>query len=338
MSKELRTKFLFQKYLQNNCSKEEMEELFLLLNEEANQSAVADSLNAYWKRIDVANADEPVVAAIFDKIKSKSAEQEVSYGIPKRNFAMFRWVAAACLVIGVSCSLFYFWNGHGLEGAPKTALVSKHILKHALTKIVLADGSTVILKKGSYLNYPNKFGNKSREVYLTGEGYFDIKHDPTRPFLVHAGSLTTKVLGTAFNIKSNPYETKIEVTVTRGKVSVSNLNKTLAVLLPNQQLTYNSKSATYLKQATNAKVAVLWKEEDLVLKDIAMYQAVTLLQERYGVEIVLANEEIKDCKFTAYFLNTSSLEQIIKVITQLNNLNYHQTANGSYVLSGSGCE
>lgn len=253
---------------------------------------------------------------------------------------LFRWSAvAAVFLLALGYGAFQFTKNIGQEvnyTAVKKEMTSP--LNPAVKKIVLADGSIVILNKGSHLDYPEKFIGNSREVYLKGEAYFDIHHDAKKPFLVHADKLTTRVLGTAFNIKTGGKDNTVEVTVSRGKVAVSDQKKTLAVLLPDQKISYNPHSQLALKTTTNSKLVTLWKEEDLVLNNIVMEQAVNILEQRYGVKINLATDQIADCKFTAYFLNTTSIDQVLSVISKLNNLSYTKNKNGAYILSGNGCE
>ena len=89
------------------------------------------------------------------------------------------------------------------------------------TKTVhLPDGSTVVLNTSSRLD-----DTKPREVTLIGEGYFDIQKAPGQPFLVHTGKLTTRVLGTTFNIRAYPGDKSIQITVTKGRVQVMNANR-----------------------------------------------------------------------------------------------------------------
>lgn len=248
----------------------------------------------------------------------------------------YQWTSvAAIFLIVMGYGAFQFSK----RTVPKNlTAVTRPVMKSlnpSVTRIVLSDGSVVILNKGSHLNYPEKFAGNNREVYLTGEGYFDIKHDAKKPFLVHSGKVITRVLGTAFNIKSGA---QVEVTVARGKVAVSDGEKTFAVLLPDQKVSYNTHSHAVIKETANSKIATLWKEEDIVLNNIPLQQAKLILEERYGVQINLATDKIKDCRFTAFFLNTTSLSQVLSVISRLNNLSYTNNNNGTYTLSGEGCE
>jgi transmembrane sensor len=76
--------------------------------------------------------------------------------------------------------------------------------RHYLSKNTLPDGTTVVLNKKSKLSYPVEFTGSTREVFLTGEAFFDVAHNPSKPFKVHTGVFVTKVLGTAFSIKAYP--------------------------------------------------------------------------------------------------------------------------------------
>lgn len=307
-------------------------------------------LDSWYEHFDVSHADLKIFrdAAHEEQVKERllrsivgesDPAQQPSYKIIRFK-KLYQWSSvAAVFLILIGYGVFRL-AGH----KPETELTSNNKpasrgqVKTALSRIVLSDGSIVVLNKGSHLNYPEKFFGSRREVYLSGEGYFDIQHDAKKPFLVHTGKITTRVLGTAFNIKTGTKGNTVEVTVIRGKVAVSDQEKTLAVLLPDQKISYNTSSHTALKESANAKIATLWKEEDLVLNDIPLEQAVGILQERYGVPISLATDKIRDCRFTAFFLNTTSLSQVMSVISRLNNLSYTNTKNGAYILSGEGCE
>jgi ferric-dicitrate binding protein FerR (iron transport regulator) len=144
------------------------------------------------------------------------------------------------------------------------------------------------------------------------------------------------VLGTAFNIKSEGR--LIQVTVTRGKVNVSTPKKNLGIVLPNHQISYNETNHQSSENVLNAKTTVLWKEADLVMDHMTLKEAATVLTERYGVKVMLDNEKIGNCRFNATFLNTTGLEQVVKVLSHLNNLNYKWDGDSEVILSGPGCE
>jgi ferric-dicitrate binding protein FerR (iron transport regulator) len=130
--------------------------------------------------------------------------------------------------------------------------VTKWVIKHPVdkpgiivsqkgtkTRTILPDGSTVWLNAGSRIEYDPAFANRVREVTLHGEAYFDVVKQTDRPFIVHAGTINIKVLGTAFNVKSYPGDGSIETTLIRGLVQVTRVDDTKQkpiYLHPNQKL------------------------------------------------------------------------------------------------------
>lgn len=331
MSLPIKTKYLFQKYLDNNCSAMEADELFDLLNDEQNLEAIKSDLEALWHHTEPSPDQHSTV--LYDKFRDK-IKQKPNHFLQYKNF---KWVAAAAVILMMSFTGYYFYSNK--TTSPIQTPDHQLSLNPAVKKIILSDGSVVILNKGSKLEYPATFTKENREVYLTGEAYFDIKHDAAKPFLVHTGNLTTRVLGTAFNIKSNIQGSQlIEVTVSRGKVAVSSPKETLAVLLPNQKISYNSNSGAYRKESANASSTTLWKEEDLTIDNLTMEEAIKKIEERYATSIELSSSNIMNCRFTAHFLNTTDLEQVIKVICKLNQLEYSVNDKGVYTLSGNGCD
>lgn len=203
--------------------------------------------------------------------------------------------------------------------------------------IRLPDGSTALLNEGSTLRYPDSFsGKSSREVSLIGEAFFDIQHDPTKPFVVHTGKLSTTVLGTSFNVKA--YENDdITVTVTRGKVKVSDDTKVLGIITPDQQITFFKNTQQAQQQVVKASEIVAWADKDIYFDDVSMLEAIKRLEDRFHVQIIFENEKIKDCRFTATFLKGEDLSQILDVICEFNHVTYTKDDSGNIEISGNGC-
>ena len=95
----------------------------------------------------------------------------------------------------------------------------------AITKVTLPDGSNVWLNHSSTLKYPAMFQGDSRTVELTGEGYFEVAHNPKIPFIVKAGEIQVVAHGTTFNIMAYPDEDRIETSLINGSVELQRLNQ-----------------------------------------------------------------------------------------------------------------
>ncbi|MDN5213251.1 FecR domain-containing protein [Fulvivirgaceae bacterium BMA12] len=184
--------------------------------------------------------------------------------------------------------------------------------------VVLADGSAVKLNAQSQIRFPEKFEPHVREVFLEGEAFFDVKEDAERPFIIRTGEITTKVLGTSFNIKANPNGHKIQVTVVSGKVQVNSGAKdqdaslTSAVLLPSEMLTFYPAEEKIVKEKVATHDFVAWKDGILVFKKATFKEVISELEAWYGVEISV-NEIPADRRFSGEF-NKMSLESVLKGI------------------------
>ena len=250
------------------------------------------------------------------------------------------WVAAAAVIIIIFTTVtFQPVKNAGNELVAKKKTESLQSVPDLKGKkyIRLSDGSTVLLNKASQLIYPDRFGSSVREVTLIGEGYFDIKHETNRLFIVHTGKIKTTVLGTAFNIKAYPNQKLISVTVTRGKVKVSDENKTIGVITPNECIAVNTENNLFNQEKVNADDAVAWKKQYLVLDNISMEDAAILIGGQYHVNISFSNEKLKACRISATFLDNENLDQVLTVITAVVDAHYSTQPNDQIIVTGEGC-
>lgn len=242
----------------------------------------------------------------------------------------------AAIIIGFAVITgYYFYQGKH-EALPAVVSASVQAPQHLQENkyIVLPDSSTVLLRSGSKISYA--FNGITRELTLTGEAYFDIRHNLKQPFIIHTGKLKTTVLGTAFNIKAYPNQ-KITVSVTRGKVSVSDGNeKTLAVLLPDQQVIYNEATKVKDQSTVKAQKTVEWAKEDMQFKDMPFKQLADRLARRYNVEIRFQHAGLENCLISGRFDGTESLDAVLRTISATMATTY--TIDTSLVtLDGKGC-
>jgi ferric-dicitrate binding protein FerR (iron transport regulator) len=179
------------------------------------------------------------------------------------------WVRAAALVLVVLTPLLYLYTNHVWETG-KDFVVNTPDFTHgkivntqasAMT-VILSDGSHVVLNPGSALTVDAEFGDRIRELNLSGEAFFDVRRDSLRPFVVKTGDLITTVLGTSFTVKANPLDDNVTVTVKTGKVSLQPVSSEATdqtgkhILTQNQQVVYNVKDRTFLKKELRTDVPV----------------------------------------------------------------------------------
>lgn len=338
---------LFERYLQNTITEVEKQQLMELVKNEDYEEFVKEKIALLLEeKENIVVLDKQKSDAILNYILAATPETKVIAmdSREKRHKQLVRvlWATAAsvALFLLVRNTIFTTKN---IDTAPtkveQVETVDPILAFTGKQLIHLPDGSTILLNENSSIQYDQTtFNDKTREVRLYGEAYFDIKHNKSKPFIVHTGKVHTKVLGTAFNINAYKNAQNIEVTVTRGKVQVGDAEKVYAIITPNQQIRVNKNTLAYQQNIVDAEEIVKWKSNYLILENNNMEEAIAQISDKYKVTITLGNENIKNCSITASFLNEENLDHVLKVICSVTETNYHYTENGSIVIEGKGCE
>jgi len=315
---------LLHKYLRGQSTREEqrfVEKYYSLFH---NEPDVLDTLSFEEKK----TLKNNITNSIWSNIAKSEAPGKKVRLINSR----FVKLAAASVVAMIFISSFYFLVKK--SGAKhQNSIATKTDQEHKQNRFIfLADGSSVILSGESKLKYPSTFeGLKTREVYLEGEAFFDIKHISSKPFIVHTGNLETKVLGTAFNIKAFPDEDNITVTVKRGRVSVNDQNKILGIITPNEQITYAKSKVKSSIQTIKNESYLTWKQEDLLIDNLTISGAAKLLEDRYNVKIIIDNPNVESLRFTSTFSKNEPLDEVLSSICLFNGLSYNYDKQKSIV-------
>lgn len=244
------------------------------------------------------------------------------------------WAAAAAVLILIATTFYFNRQRNTIDtianNTPTTQLPQQTTTRTFTGRqwLHLPDGTAVLLNDNSQLQYDSTFNTTTRTVTLTGEAYFDVQHDPTRPFHVKSGAIDTQVLGTAFNIKAYPDQKNITVVVTRGRVKVSDSDakRELAIITPKQQLSINAvNTRQFTTQTVEPTQALSWKKDFLIFDDIKISEAATLITAKYGTQITYP-ESFANCRIDAAFIHSESLDQVLTVVTKV----FH----GSYSIDG----
>jgi transmembrane sensor len=335
--------YLLDRSFQNKATDAERAELSLLIDSGEYDAELNAQIEAYLG----ADQGERDISAEGAKSVLENilpAEQRKVIALQEASRSNFRWgwvAAAAMVVLSVSIGWFMIGPEENIINAPIAERQVQRIetaVYNGKQFIHLPDGSTVLLNEDSELSYAHTFGSESRQVILKGEAYFDVAHDPSRPFIVRTGNVTTTVLGTAFNVKAYEEESEVKITVTRGKVQVVNESKTLGIITPDQQIAVNTSTNEFVQTNLKAATETAWADRSLILDDINMAQAAALIEEKFKTRMIFAQEDLKECRITAAFLNGESLDQVMKVVSAVVLVEYTIQKDGIVKLDGNGCK
>jgi len=245
------------------------------------------------------------VTAEWEKFKIK---REAPKNETKVRF-MTRWmqIAAAILIliIGVWTG-HYFYNRQTYPG-PATVMFSA---KNKVLTDTLPDGSVVHMNKNSSISYARNFKDR-REIKLTGEAFFTVKHDESVPFTVHTGNVNISDVGTAFNVKSkNGY---IEVIVENGIVQVG--KNALSVRLgAGEMIRIKPDDQQLTKEANTDLLYNYYWSNRVILNNTPLWRVVETLNKVYDVHIKIEGNELQNIPLTLPFNKNDPLDNVLKAL------------------------
>jgi ferric-dicitrate binding protein FerR (iron transport regulator) len=229
-----------------------------------------------------------------------------------------RVAAVMLLVIGLPLLLF-FYSATSVQEPGKTQIVfteKKSAIGQKL-KITLPDGSLAWLNADSKIQYAANFEGNTRTILLEGEGYFEVKKNANKPFIVKSGNVSTTALGTSFNIQAYPEDSTIQVALLTGKVQVKSPQAGTAgiafSLREGNGIHYNKKINQSSKYTVDQDQVMAWKQGILLFDGDSFEEVTSRIRRWYGVEITISGTPPNDWKLTGKFKNetlTSVLENI----------------------------
>ena len=271
--------------------------------------------NSLFTRIQVKSpcADERYSAGnSFARLMTRIHADAVNKARPERNYtkAYRIWLAAASLMIVFLTS---GWLATALRPAPE--MLIRNNAWEKVENLTLADGTQLTLNRGAQLIYPEKFAGRTREIFLSGEAYFAVAHDKKHPFIVRAGDLKIKVLGTKFNLKSYAEDSEVEVTLVEGSVEMETKlggDDRIVRLRPGElvKLDKRTGSTETFDVPTDSYRPVVCGG-GLIFMDKRFDEIVAYLEKRFDVKINVADRALAERRFIASFVNGESLDEML---------------------------
>ena len=183
-------------------------------------------------------------------------------------------------------------------------------------QITLPDGSEVWISAGSTLAYPEKF-SRVRTIELSGEAYFSVVKNRTRPFIVETEHLSVNVLGTEFNVTAYPGDDKTTTALVSGKIKVAVQNGESVILSPSQQLSLFHDTYEYVVGRITTGDILARRDGHLVFGNAALAEILKTIERHYGVVLDTRNIKFSDDRYSVRFTNGETVEQAMKVLEKL---------------------
>ena len=195
------------------------------------------------------------------------------------------------------------------------------------SRLVLSDGSIVELGANSRVRTPQRFSQAARVIELDGLAFFEVSHDPSRPFVVRTGDATTRVLGTKFAVEAYPSDHEVRVAVTEGRVTLAPTISTGAppALITPGQLGLLSKDgvATVVRDAREFSRLIGWKDGRREYTDVPLAEVLSDLERWYGQKIIVSDPELA-ARPVSTVLKGEPLEQVLHLIALVVDAQYER--------------
>ena len=305
-------------YLEHDVSKRNRDRVLERIADTMDDKDVNESLGSLWAQSDSASMDEGEISAAYERLRITNGEKKKS-----KYLKLFTWQRIAAVIIPlvmlVVFGKLYVQMSDELKASQVVAMLQEHTVSDECKTIALADGTQVRLNQSSVLLYPEKFSGKERKVFLTGEAFFDIKHDGRHPFHVSTPYFDITDLGTSFSVSSYATDVEVSTTLKTGKIELKIVGEDKVYSMkPNDQLVYNVKTkAVDLRQVTDEDDRLNWRNKQISLDDVTLAEAARIMGDVYGVKFVFRSSRYRNTKITVHFNRGESLKKALAIVGNL---------------------
>lgn len=304
---------IFERYISGKATTDEISELksFLENDKDINQ----------WLENQILSSSNTIDSEIKMRIL-ESIRSQTNYSnqppIPKHRSSLYlryiRNIAAILLPIAIILGAYFYLNPQKTDSFVVLADMGE---KASLT---LPEGSKVAINSGSKITYFNDYNQKTRDIVLDGEGFFDVKYDPKKPFIVQCKDIKIKVLGTSFGIKGYEDEDNIAIVLNSGKIQLVTPKEEIE-MKPNERVVYNRVTQVASLEIVNADDYTDWRQNRLRFDNESLEGIVKTISRMHNIDIVFKDPDLEKQKFTGTIDNTN-IESILNAISLTSPVDY----------------
>lgn len=203
-------------------------------------------------------------------------------------------------------------------------------------KILLSDGTLVHLNAGSELTFPAIFSGRTREVYLKGEGFFEVHKNAKVPFIVKTDPIDIKVLGTKFNVSAYEDEPVTSAILVEGKVNVSQKNKMFVnkqyTLAPGQGCFYSVGEQNSVVKEVDINDYILWKDGLYNFKNLPLFEVVNRIHKYYNFSIHIQSDKLSKTLVSGKLVLSDDVAEVMQYLSKTMEGRYEKSKDGIYTL------
>lgn len=273
---------------------------------------------------------DDVVEKMLENIIHYKNDQEFKF-IPekKKTIGYYRYAAVIIFLILFSAILYVRWPSDA-SVADTDQVITKISPRGVKMKIMLPDSTEVTLNSESTISYPLKFNKKERQVHFSGEAFFDVYPDASRPFKIYSENIETEVLGTSFNIQDYPGAFTSKVAVASGVVKVQNHRGMQMLLSRSQMAVMDARHELINRTSFDPQEELGWKDGILLFKEVPLSIVFDDLEKWFGVDFHYDSGIRLNDIYNGRFMN-ESLENILEGIGFTSRFDFTIKENNVYI-------
>lgn len=304
---------LFEKYLRNEASSEDIDRLISVLKED-------EAINEFFEtELLSMSSDMPkeiqerLFADIIDKINIDRSRRRVNINYKP----ILKWVAVLVLPLLSALFVCVAMNRGNVIGDNQVTVSASNGEK---AEVVLSDGSKVWINSGSQITYDNSYNKKQRKVVLDGEAFFEVAKNENCPFIVVANDLEVEAMGTAFNINAYSDDSHMSSVLLDGKIKVNVLDKNY-ILDANERVVLHKRANVVTRDTVNASDFTQWKNGRLYFRNNSFEEIANTLMRTFNVDIKFESEALRNIRFTGT-LGNSSIRNALDILSLTSAMRY----------------
>ena len=325
---------LLAKKKAGEASAAELNELGRLMEQNDLRGHASEVIDKVWEAPLTAEPEMMPTAKVWDKLAKATSQPGANrhwIGTGVRWIAGARWMAAASVVVVVVAGAVVFGGRKKVKEVVVAEKPNQYTTQPgSKSKLELPDGTQVWLNGNSKLTVcDGPAGSNPREVYLSGEAFFDVAKNDKLPFRIHTGSIDITVLGTAFNVKAYPGEKNVETSLVRGMIEITTHHDPdrKIILKPNEKIIIPTDAVAPVGREPQPAAAsiyaitalhpgklladTVWMQRKLEFDNEPFGELAPKMEVWFDIRIRFGNESVKNKRFSGV-IEKESLEETLK--------------------------
>lgn len=194
-------------------------------------------------------------------------------------------------------------------------------------ELTLCDNTRVWLNAGSCLKYPDKFTGNLRNVYLSGEAYFEVSRNAEQPFIVHTGNGQVQVLGTQFNVNTR-VDGESVATLVEGCIKVRGVSNDSVIIYPDQQVCWQSQGNMRVI-SVDSRYYTAWRKNLFAFQDETLYRIISVLAEWYGFTFDFESIDLSNMRYTTMLEKSQNIENVLEILQRTGDFHFVKNQEGN---------